>query len=698
MLTLPLALGGLWFVVATTAMGTTASVWVPQGRGAAAERWSRRMVAVALLVLATVAFAGATSRLDRPSLLAASLVLGTGSLLLGWRRGNRFPRRSEEAESWADVRVSPEPRIPWIATGAVLALDLLVFWPAPPIDWDAMTYHLYLPARWLQEGSWHHVPTVFGDNAAAFAPQNGALVFTWVLALTASDAATNVVQGGALVFLGLALYRGARALGVGVTAAGLAGLVVCWLQPLRDLAYSANVDLWLLAAWFGSLAWILRYRRTGEKASLTWGGAAAGLAAGTKVVGLPLAGFLAIILLPALRARRRTLDAVFFLFPAVGLGGAWYVWNLWQFGNPLFPLHLDLGWWSWPGAYDTAAVRAGEFHLDTLPEVAASAFRGLGPGPWLWASIGWLALVVSKGRTGRKMRPALWLLAFAWGAYFAMGIPHNNQARFLLPSFLVAGLGWGLAFERLRFRGWAVALGGWGLAVALASGGVPMIEQWAAVLSALRAGGVSPWQWLVPVGLCLGLAVWGSVRLRSARSWIAAAVVVVAMPLAALAADQSRAAFFARSDFRAWAPGVRPFSDPEAPGLRIAYTGANFPYALTGGGRRHRVVYVNTQGNPGDGFYDHWSRSPRRYDYHKPGIHRGEDNQARWLENLRREEIELLVIFRLHRSEASYLWTDTRGFPIESSWARGRPDLFEPVAIHPVVEIYRWKGESALRR
>lgn len=147
----------------------------------------------------------------------------------------------------------------------------------------------------------------------------------------------------------------------------------------------------------------------------------------------------------------------------------------------------------------------------------------------------------------------------------------------------------------------------------------------------------------------------------------------------------------ARADFRGWAEGYLPFNGPPegSPALRIATTGANIPYALTGSGWRHRVVYVNTQGKAGDGFYDFWRRDRRVNPYHKPGIYRGRDDYRTWLRHLEGERVQLLVIFRLHRSEARYLRATAGGFPIEQAWARQHPERFEPVFAGPAAEIYR---------
>jgi hypothetical protein len=131
------------------------------------------------------------------------------------------------------------------------------------------------------------------------------------------------------------------------------------------------------------------------------------------------------------------------------------------------------------------------------------------------------------------------------------------------------------------------------------------------------------------------------------------------------------------------------------PPLRVAYTGANVPYALVGPRLRHRVVYCNTRGEAADGFYEFWRRDPRVYAYHKPGIYRGaDDSYDVWLGHLRAESIDLVAIFALYPAERRYLPATPEGFPIEQRWAAEHPERFQPVALGHFAEIYRVSWEE----
>ena len=593
--------------------------------------------------------------------------------------------------------VPPEIRWPAALTLLLLAADLLAYLPASPVDWDAATYHLYLPARWLQEGRLFHMPTPFGDNAAAFAPQNGALYFAWQMALTGRDAVVNISQLLCLAFLGLALYRACRLLGTDRGPAALAALTLPWLAPVRRWTYSANVDVFMVAFAFGALYWALLYRRKPERPTAVAAGLAAGLAAGTKTLGLPLAAVQALPLAWTAVRSRRLADLGAFLGCALIGGGWWYLFNFWRYANPLFPVEVSLGPVKLPGAYGAAAIRAGEFHLESPAEVMAAVVARYGAPTCVLMILGLLALAWRAasgfGRRGGGSARVLLLQALAWGLFFAVVVPHNDQARLLMPTLAASLAGWSLVLARAGRRSPARAGLVWLVAVAVLALASRPWDGWTASFDALARAGIDAGRWTLTaiLGLAAGAGAWALRRRVGSRPAIATGMAAVwgVLTIATLHADASRAAYFAAADYRGWAEGYLPFNDPARPPARVAYTGANVPYALAGAGWRHRVVYLDTQGEQGDGYYQHWRRDPRRYPYHKPGLYRGHDDPEVWLRHLEEQGVDTLVIFRLHRAEARYLRSTPDGFPIEQAWVRRRPGRFEPILLGRAAEIYR---------
>jgi len=685
--------GSLRCGIVTWLLGSAAGRWAPRLLPARScppsERFLRFFLIAVVAGIASVAVLGACRILNAGAfaLIAA----------LGWAAARIC---APPAEGAAGALTPRRWRILWPALVALFVLipDTAVYLPAPPVNWDAMTYHLYFPARWLQEGRIFHIPTVFSDNSAAFAPQNGALFFAWQMALLGRDTLCNWSQVLCLIFLALAIYRTCLLLGGRRQPAVMAAAGLAWLAPLREWTYSANVDVFMIAFWFGAFYWLLAYLRRREAGTLLACGLATGLVAGTKTVGLPLAGLPAAVMVFDLLRERRLLRLLAFAAAAVGGGGWWYLVNAWRYGNPLFPLDFSLGGFRFPGAYDAQAVRDGIFHVEGFGEWVAIVARSYGVSTCLLLAIGLLALAwrALRPRRARAPRlPALLLLGFAlfWIWFSFAAIPHNNQTRFLIPVLLVSLPGWALVLDGARrvHRAARPALFAVGLA-AMAVASRPDL-QWARSLERLGAAKVDVLSWFVLATLVCGTAV-GALGYwqRNRRRWYAALLAAVlfwpTVAIAALHGDRSRIAFLAQADFQIWREGYLMFNDPALAPRRIAYTGANIPYAMMGNGWKHHVVYCNTQGRATDGFYDFWIRDPRRYPTYKPGIYRGRDDAERWLGHLEAHRIDTVVLFLLTRSERPAHWEAPEDFPIERVWVRRHPERFEPLLLTGVAEIY----------
>ena len=240
------------------------------------EAWLRLLLVAVLIAVTAVAVLGLVGVLWPAAILFLYMYL--------------FQRQPPLAIIEGERPVPPELRWLAIPTLLLLAFDLVAYLPASPVDWDAATYHLYLPARWLQAGRLFHVPTVFGDNAAAFAPPNGALFFTWQMALTGRDAVgqrlTVAVPGvsrpGALPRLPAARH-GSRGGGTDRSDPAVAGAAQAPgpIRPTSTSSWSPSPS----ARSIGSCSIAASPRR----ATIVACGLAGGLAAGTKALG-PAAG------------------------------------------------------------------------------------------------------------------------------------------------------------------------------------------------------------------------------------------------------------------------------------------------------------------------------------------------------------------------------------------------------------------------
>jgi hypothetical protein len=693
--TLEILIGALRLGLAAALTLATARRCVPllaPGRPPASERLLATALAAGLLVTWSVAALGFAGSLSAGALLLTALALYLASLGLGRPSGGRplLPLRGPRLRPYL---------WPLLLSAPIVCADLLVRLPLPPTDWDALTYHLYLPARWLQEQRIFHVPTVFGDNAAAFAPQNGALLFTWLIGLLGGDALSNCSALLAAIVLAVALFRIGIGWGVARETAALVAAAVFWLAPLRHWTYTATVDVVMLASWLLAVHWLLATLDTRRRSAVLACGLATGFAAGTKTIGLPLVAAPVLLLGATLLARRAYGRVFAFAAAALAAGGWWYLRNAWLYANPLFPLELRLG--PLPiaaGAYELAAV-ASQFYGEGKLALAGLVLRNWGTTAGLLTAAGLAGLVWAAVRRRSRQRGAAVALALAgyWGWFYFCRLPHNTETRFLLPVLLLSLPGCMLLLDRLRRRSRALARGAWSV-VLLAAVGRPL-GAWDASLAGVAEAGAGLGLWLaVGAAACAAAAAAARVRRTGARRAAAAAAAVIAaaaLVVAETASERSRDAVFERSRFARWAEAYRFVAERESPApRRIAYTGLNLPYPLMGAGFEHRVVYCNTQGRAADGFYDFWQRDPGPHPRYKPGLYRGADDYGVWLGHLEAARIELLVIFALHPQERRYLWSTPDGFPVERVWARQHPERFERVFSGHSSEVYQLRPSS----
>ncbi|MEM8963333.1 MAG: glycosyltransferase family 39 protein [Acidobacteriota bacterium] len=650
-------------------------------RAGHAERLVVFLLSLALLATSSAALLGALSWLNGTSLLMVAIVLAA---VARWA----LPNEKDRA-----LRVSQPPWPIWLAIGW-LGIDTALWLATPPMSWDAMTYHLFFAARWLADGSLGHIPTPFSDNAAAFAPQNIALLHAWLLGLLNGDAPANILGVFALIGLAAALYLIALQVGCRRRAAWLTAATLPFVPTLRFETFRAQADVPMLAAWAGMLALMMIFTRSPHSARLVVVGLAAGFALGTKTIAVPLvAAPLAGLILFSI-VRRAWRGSAWLLVGTVVAGGWWWLANAWMTGNPLFPLDVRIGPLRLAGAYDVDAIRAGSFHIPSYSEAIRHTIAQLGLPTVLLMLAGIVALAIRGVRGGRGGRRAALCALFTvgWLLYFIAAVPHNNQIRFVLPAMIIALPGWALILDGLARRRLATLT--WCLTILV-------------VVS--MANGLRPWWWLLSVhrdaGTDLAATLVGcivvvaflalAIRRRSQRFVVAAVLFAVIVTMQAqLTANQARSTTLERSAHGLWAPAqsfVRTLDEPQT----IAYAGANVPYILVGDQLQHRVLYVNTRGEIDDGFHDFWRRHGRTFEYHKPAIYRAvDDNPNAWRRRLEELEVDLIVVFAMTRAERRTIAATDDGFPLEREWMNRRPDFFSRLSRTPGVEIWQRRLED----
>jgi len=569
----------------------------------------------------------------------------------------------------------------------IVFLLLAVSLQTPPWSWDVLTYQLYIPLRWIQEQAFITVPTVFGDNAAAYAPRNWFVLAAACLQLLPGD---SVMEIATITFLALAAAAAAllvRECGGGNTAAQAAGGMV-FLSPLFvEYGMLEQPDLAATALLAAALFWMLRAEARQNRGLALLAALCCGLAVGLKTVMLPLAAVPMAVILVREWKRRKWLT----VFGVIGMfliaGGGWYLYNWYCYGNPLFPLNVKLGNWTvWAGAYGPEAVRAGEFHASGLGMLATRVWKDYGGIMTILMVAGWLGWVVLAWRSPvqRSRCRLIGLHAGLWLIMYIGLIPHNLQTRFLFPSLLLALCGLVLAVEKLGRRWTYLPVALTGLA------GIVFCAQRIALLSSGNVAAACFHVLLLGLAALALIAAW-QVRRENWRWWLLGIMIgllLIVLTNADAWSKQQRGIFYQRLTGWEW---VKQFNRPDdRQSHAVAYTGFNRPYLLAGADLLNRVVYVNVQSGVNDDFYRFWKEFPRVYDFYKPGLYRDRPDYPAWRRNLEQKHIEFLVITHLSPVERSYLAGDADGWPQpEIDWIAAHPAHFSLEASSPAGRVYR---------
>jgi hypothetical protein len=369
--------------------------------------------------------------------------------------------------------------------GFVILSLVLVFLLAlaPPAEWDALTYHLVGPARYLAA----HRLTYEFDNYYLFFPAFSEMLFTTALGLK-GDIVAHLVH-----FSYLALTLGALVAfadrhwnrRTGLLAAALFAAIPTALQ----IAAWAYVDLVLtfysLIAFYALFQWLQEQasERNGmpNRASTTgWlvlAGIFGGAAASIKYTGVTCLLSLGAVLFWALLRRRITTRQIMIGLSVItglslALAAPWYIKNLLVTGNPIYPLIwggtgwneistrwllvlgekktiLDLLLIPWTltvlGTQGTVAYDAtfSPLHLGLLPLWLFVRRRAEGVSElFLVSAVGYVAWIASAGVAygefvlqGRMVLPVFaplsLLCALAWE-----GVRHWDRGSFSLHAFL----------------------------------------------------------------------------------------------------------------------------------------------------------------------------------------------------------------------------------------------------------------------
>lgn len=241
------------------------------------------------------------------------------------------------------TRLAPYLKVLAGAVFLVFLLRLARGLIAPPLAWDALTYHLLKAARWVQNGAWVWDDAPFAWRYYEYFPPLGDVYWAWAMLGSSTDA--WLASAGAIIWCasGYTVYYLARVLGVQKDHAFLATLAALSAPANLALLTSAYVDTtaaMLVTA--GSALAIVGVRRRAMK-EIALATVAMALATGTKITFFPYLLVTMIFLgAQAARAKQVPVRVIALSSGAVAVALFWQIYLLWNGKSPFYPVPFSV--------------------------------------------------------------------------------------------------------------------------------------------------------------------------------------------------------------------------------------------------------------------------------------------------------------------------------------------------------------------
>jgi hypothetical protein len=349
---------------------------------------------------------------------------------------------------------------------AVGFLAALIYWErlSPPMATDALVYHLPAAVLWLQKRRIALFQTWFFNPANTYSPLAGSVFITWLLAPLGNDALVRFVQVGPWFLILISIIEIATSAGASLSAAALAALAAVLARPFIGEAVIPKDDLFVAAFFLAAVAALARERMASRFGWLRLG-IVVGLMLATKFTALMTAPILLLAADAPRRAGWRWRQWAGAIVAIALLAGPWYLRNLLEWGNPLFPVTFDLVGFRLPGLI--TRVEVPELRSAAgLWNILTGGYYGL---PAILVSFLLVATLLSIIRLRNNLRrdplQRLVVLGPILGLLIFTICSPQPEVRFVLPSLALLFVLCGMAASRK----WAVALSGVAVLMAIAT-------------------------------------------------------------------------------------------------------------------------------------------------------------------------------------------------------------------------------------
>ncbi|WP_162006740.1 ArnT family glycosyltransferase [Roseimaritima sediminicola] len=458
--------------------------------------WGRRAEALAMalavglsmhsLVVFAVGLAGGIGRWWSGPLVAVA-TLALTAVAAGLLRRRSVPASepaSESAAETASETATSGAAFAWadyvaLFAGVVLALVVVARALLPPAEYDVREYHLQAPKEWSQQGQIVFLPhNIYSSMPMAAEMQALATMDWWRIATNDSPWWWGALSGKVVIAVYALLAAVLSACAVARFAGRTAGLWTAALAlAMPEMIEGAALGLidaavaCYLAAGVLIVVITLQHRDENKNVAAGWAGFFAGSALACKYpalvfVVLPL-GLACWFWQSDVRAARRASALLCFALVAGIVAGPWFLKNLVQTGNPVYPL---LGEVFGGRSFSQQQIQQWD--------------RGHATGPMSWQELTAAAARLSWQAKGQSLllvplallaladrwwqRPVRWAAGGLLLSLLLWWLLTHRIARFLVPVlpllFLLAGAGWHVLRQRLGTRA-AVGIGAFGIAL-----------------------------------------------------------------------------------------------------------------------------------------------------------------------------------------------------------------------------------------
>ena len=218
----------------------------------------------------------------------------------------------------------------------------------PPLAWDSLTYHMALPALWIQNAghTWLRIPDAF-DCYSHFM-HNGELAVGWLMLAFQTDLLANLVNVPFLILMALCLLGIGRELQLDHGNQPWLLASVLFTPPLFAYLTTQYVVQQVACLEICAALFFMRFLRQGRMADCVTAFVAIGIAAGTKPMALPFAVLSVLVMIVLAFKHRYSIPRIARLVLVAGLASLafcapWFLRNMSDAGSPVYPFKIGSG-------------------------------------------------------------------------------------------------------------------------------------------------------------------------------------------------------------------------------------------------------------------------------------------------------------------------------------------------------------------